>query len=53
MNVNKPFGIYFPFSMDSGFTIFRRMKFKFLFNKFKSDLGVSSLLCSRYSWCVA
>lgn len=41
MKVNRRFGVYFPFSMDSGsgFTIFCRVKFKFLFDKFKTDLA--------------
>lgn len=46
MNVNKRFGVYFPFSMGSVFTIFCKVKFKFLLHKFKTDLGVSSLLAA-------
>ena len=46
MNVNRRFGVYFPFSMGSVFTIFCKVKFKFLLHKFKTDLGVSSLLAA-------
>ena len=39
MKVNRPFGVYFPFSMDSDFKIICRVKFKFLFDKFNTDLA--------------
>ena len=39
MKVNRRFGVYFSLLMDSGFTIFCRVKFKFLFDKFKTDLA--------------
>lgn len=43
----------FPFQWTEALQFFAEWNSNFLLTSFISDLGVSSLLCSRYPWCVA